>query len=378
MDNAILKVNNLTCIFNEKQDNEVKVIDDFSYTFDKNKIYFIIGNSGSGKSTLVAHFNGLLKSKHGSIWIDGFEINPKNKKIRNAKKLRQKISMVFQFPEYQLFKTTIEKDISFGPIALGIPKEKSKEINKKNFLEIIQKNFLDDIKNYFEIKNEFENIIDFFVENKIKYFIKIFEKKDYGFLLLKKEKKVWKKKIEFETKTSDDYAHEISMKYLNKMGLNNDFLDKSPFELSGGQKRRVAIAGILAIEPSILVFDEPTAGLDPQGEHEMMQIILDAKSRGQTVIVITHTMDQVLETGDEVIVMEKGKILFSGEPYSIFSNKELYEKTNMEKPKIIEIIDGLIEKDKIFKKLYEIKPKNVNELSNAINSIIINRNKKGT
>lgn len=367
----ILKVKNLTCKFNEKQENEFIAIDDFSYDFKRNKIYFIIGNSGSGKSTLVAHFNGLLKSKKGNIEIEDFLIDEKHKRIKNAKKLRRLVSMVFQFPEYQLFKTTIEKDISFGPVALGIPKIESKKINTENLKKELLTKYLEIILETFNIhEKQYDSFDQFLLENKVEFDFKIYDKKDYASVVLKYNNKVWKNKILYSTKTPDDYAHEISIKYLNMLGLPNEYLDRSPFELSGGQKRRVAIAGILAIEPKILIFDEPTAGLDPQGEQEMMEIILNAKKHGQTVIVITHVMDQVLEIGDEVIVMKDGKLLYSGEPYEIFTKKELYEETKMEKPKIIDIIDNLTEKDKRFVKLYEEKPRTIDELVNAIEKIV--------
>lgn len=371
MNDFILKVSNLTCKFNEKQPNEFIAVDNFSYNFERNKIYFIIGNSGSGKSTLVTHFNGLLKSKYGDILVDDFLISGKQRKIKNAKKLRRIISMVFQFPEYQLFKTTIEKDISFGPIALGIPKIKSKELNKENLYDVLLKKFIVEICEKLNIKkSEYSDFDEFLnLENvNIKFSVKA--KKDYAKVILKKDNKKWTSTINFMTKTEDDYAHELAIKYLTRMGLNEMFLDRSPFDLSGGQKRRVAIAGILAIEPKILIFDEPTAGLDPQGEHEMMEIILEAKKNGQTVIVITHTMDQVLEVGDEVIVMDKGKILYSGTPYEIFTNPDLYTRTKMEKPKIIDLIDDLSKKDKRFLKLYDYKPRNTEELIDAIKKII--------
>ncbi len=368
--NSILKVENLTCVFEESDGNEFKAIDNFSYDFKENKIYFIIGNSGSGKSTLVAHFNGLLKSKQGNIYVDNFHISDKSKKIKHTKELRKIISMVFQFPEYQLFKSTIEKDISFGPFTLGIPQQKSKEVNILNLKNTLIQKHWDEIKSSLSINNDYEDFDKFIESEQVIFKYKIHDKKDYANVVLKTKFKKFVKRIEFNTKTTDDYAHELSIKYLTKMGLNETFLDKSPFELSGGQKRRVAIAGILAIEPKILIFDEPTAGLDPQGEHEMMQVILDAKNRGQTIIVITHTMNQVLEIGDEVIVMDEGKIIFSGEPYEVFTNKELYEKTNMEKPNIIELIDNLCEKDKRFVKLYEEKPKTVDQLVIAIKKIV--------
>lgn len=374
MEKTILEVKNLTCIFNEKTNNEFKAIDNFSYNFKENKIYFIIGNSGSGKSTLVAHFNGLLKSKYGEINVGNFKIPEKKRKIKNVKTLRRIISMVFQFPEYQLFKTTIEKDISFGPIALGIPKIKSHEINLLNLKKEIFGKELNNICEFFNISNKNYSSFNEMLENeKINFKYKIYPKKDFGKFSLIRNNKKYTKKILFSTKTPDDYAHELAIKYLTRMGLDESYLDRSPFELSGGQKRRVAIAGILAIEPKILIFDEPTAGLDPQGEQEMMQIILDAKKHGQTIIVITHTMDQVLEIGDEVIVLDKGKILFSGTPYEIFTNKDLYEKTKMEKPKVIDFIDDLSKKEKRFNILYNFKPRNSLELVHAIKKITMEK-----
>lgn len=368
-DNYILKVKNLTCVFKESDDKEFKAIDDFSFNFEKNKIHFIIGNSGSGKSTLVSHFNGLIKSKKGTIEVGDFLISENKKKVKNTKKLRRIISMVFQFPEYQLFKSTIEKDISFGPETLGIPKIKSKEINNENFKKTFFEKHLFDLCNFYNIRNNYDNFDELISKENLKTKIKIYDKKDFGKIVFSKNNIKYKKKVEFNTVTPEDYAHELSKKYLTKLGLDESYLEKSPFELSGGQKRRVAIAGILAIEPEILIFDEPTAGLDPHGEQEMMNIILEAKNRGQTLIVITHTMDHVLEVGDNVIVMDKGKVAFSGSPYEVFTNKRLYEETKMEKPKIIDLIDNLCKKDKRFVKLFEEKPRNVDELVKSIKKI---------
>lgn len=375
----ILEVKNLTCKFNENHENEIVAIDDFSFDFERNKIHFIIGNSGSGKSTLVTHFNGLLKSKKGDIRIDDFWINGKKKKIKNTKKLRRLISMVFQFPEYQLFKTTIEKDISFGPISLKIPKIKTKELNYVSLKEKIITSHIHEIFTKLNISNDnqIDDLDEFVTKNNLEFKYKIYSEKDYAKVKFidNKTKTKWASKIFFKTITNGDYVHEISKKYLVRMGLDESYLDRSPFGLSGGQKRRVAIAGILAIEPKILIFDEPTAGLDPKGEQEMMEIILDAKRNGQTVIVITHTMDQVLEVADNVLVMDQGKILMHGEPYDIFTNKDLYEKSKMEKPKIIDLIDTLVEKDKKFNILYERKPRTIEQLSGEIKKIL-EKNKK--
>ncbi|WP_027123961.1 ATP-binding cassette domain-containing protein [Mycoplasmoides pirum] len=284
-----LSVSNLMCIFNEKTPDAYIALSNINYTFKKNKIYCIIGDSGSGKSTLVTHFNGLLVSKYGEIWVKNFHLGGKKTKIKNVKKLRKIISMVFQFPEYQLFKDTVEHDIMFGPVALGASKQDGRRLAEK---------------------------------------------------------------------------------YLKKMGLDNSYLEKSPFELSGGQKRRVAIAGILAIESEAIIFDEPTAGLDPQGENEMMQIILESKAKNKTVFVITHQMEKVLEIADEIIVLSKGQIINSGTPYQIFTNKDLLKSTTIITPPVIRVIDDLVAKDERFKKLYDYEPRTVDELSKAINKVI--------
>lgn len=179
-DNYILKVKNLTCVFKESDDKEFKAIDDFSFNFEKNKIHFIIGNSGSGKSTLVSHFNGLIKSKKGTIEVGDFLISENKKKVKNTKKLRRIISMVFQFPEYQLFKSTIEKDISFGPETLGIPKIKSKEINNENFKKTFFEKHLFDLCNFYNIRNNYDNFDELISKENLKTKIKIYDKKDFG------------------------------------------------------------------------------------------------------------------------------------------------------------------------------------------------------
>lgn len=213
------------------------------------------------------------------------------KKIKNFRQLRREIGMVFQFPEYQLFKDTIEKDIMFGPIALGIKKEEAKRRAKL---------------------------------------------------------------------------------YLNKLSMGDEYLPRNPFGLSGGQKRRVAIAGILAIETDVLIFDEPTAGLDPVGEQETMKMIKEIQQTGKTIFVITHTMDHVLEVADEVLVLNDGEIIKHGDPYSIFLDEEIITSTSIDTPKVIKTIKALIKKDKRFEKLIDYKPKTIDELNNAIIDLIQN------
>ncbi|MDR2462145.1 MAG: ATP-binding cassette domain-containing protein [Mycoplasmataceae bacterium] len=286
----IISIKDLRVSYDKKKPIESTLIESFSYDFEPGKIYFIIGNSDAGKTTLVKHFNGLLKSNQGTINVNDFIIDPKKKKIKNFKKLRKMISMVFQFPEYQLFKDTVAKDIMFGPINLWTKKEEAKKLAKEK---------------------------------------------------------------------------------LEMLGMSADtYFSRSPFALSGGQKRRVAIAGILAINPEIIIFDEPTAGLDPAGEQMMMDIIGDLKKEGKTVIVVTHVMSQVLQMADETLLLGNKKLLLSGNPYEIFTNDKIIEENYLDKPSIIKIIDRLYEVDKRFKKLYEMRPRNANDFVDCISKII--------
>ncbi|WP_412032358.1 ATP-binding cassette domain-containing protein [Malacoplasma muris] len=363
--NDIVLINNLHCVFNEGQENQVNALNGVDLSFEKNKIHFIIGNSGSGKSTLVYHFNGLIKSKKGDLNINNFLILGNKRKIKNPKKLRRIVSMVFQFPEYQLFKDTILKDISFGPKVLGIPKIKAEKYNLEIIKEYIKNEheFKNKIIHYFNI-NDFDKFLDD-LNLKIKYN----KKTKLTKIKIIYNKKSYSTNISINYKTTDDISYDDSLKYLEEMGLDESYLERNPFGLSGGQKRRVAIAGILAIEPNILIFDEPTAGLDPMGEQEMMETILRAKNKGQTIVVITHTMDHVLQIGDNVIVLKDGKPFLSGDPYDVFLNPKLLTETKMEVPKIIDIINRLVSKDKKYKKLYELKPRTIEELSAAITKI---------
>ncbi len=287
-----IKISDLSIIFNKSKHNQFTLLSKLNLNFFSNKIYFIVGNSGVGKTTLVHHLNGLLKSSDGDIFVEDIAILGKNRKIKDVKKLRKLISIVFQFPEYQLFKSTVEDDIIFGPLNFGLKKVEAKKIAKF---------------------------------------------------------------------------------YLNMVGLDDTFLSACPFNLSGGQKRRVAIAGILAIEPKIIIFDEPTAGLDPKGEKQIIDIIKKLKDKGKTIIVISHTMDIALEIADDILLIDKKTITFSGEPYTLFANNQLLATTNVVKPKIIQIIDCLVHHNKNFVLLYSIKPKTIAELARGINDVLIKK-----
>lgn len=282
-------VDHLKVYYEEKTQNETLVFTDVNQKFEKGKIYFIVGDSGAGKTTLVAHFNGLLKSKYGNIFVDDSKIIGKKRGIKNFKKMRRSVGMVFQFPEYQLFKSSVIHDVMFGPRNLGV---KRLPAMRRAYRALLQ------------------------------------------------------------------------------MNLDPKFYRRSPFDLSGGQKRRVAIAGILAIDPSIFVFDEPAAGLDPEGINEMLNIIHDLNKKGKTIFVITHDMNHVLQLADKVIFIANKTIAAFDEPYKIFTNSEILKNSTLIKPNVIRTIEKLVEKNPKFNKLYDLKPRNVNELAIAIDKVI--------
>lgn len=203
----------------------------------------IIGHTGSGKSTLLQHLNALLQPTKGRVTLGDHIINSE-KKEKNLRKVRQKVGIVFQFPEHQLFEETVEKDICFGPMNFGVSKDEAK-------------------------------------------------------------------------KRAKELVHQV--------GLPEEVLEKSPFDLSGGQMRRVAIAGVLAMEPEVLVLDEPTAGLDPRGRKEIMEMFYRLhKEKNLSTILVTHSMEDAAIYADEIIIMHQGEIKRKGAPREIFSDpKEL-------------------------------------------------------
>ncbi len=285
-----LMLDNLKIVFDPKTPDEHIVLEPTTLSLEKNKIYFIIGDSGVGKTTLITHFNGLLKSKHGNIFLlNNCKIYGKKRHIPKYKKLRKTVGMAFQFPEYQLFKDNIVKDVMFGPINLGVKKIKAEVLAKK---------------------------------------------------------------------------------YLKLMGIGEDLFSHSPFELSGGQKRRVALAGILAIQPEILVFDEPAAGLDPTGISSILNLIKDLKNQNKTIIITTHDMNQVLQMADKVIVLADKKVKYFDTPYNIFRNKELLASTTIIKPMVIQMIDLLISQNKKFTSLYDMQPKTIEELAKCLIKLV--------
>ncbi len=251
---SFLSVENLTHVYGSGAPGSKVAIKDISFSLEKGEILGIIGHTGSGKSTLVSHLNGLIKPTEGNILIDGLNIwhNPKE-----IKKIRAKVGLVFQYPEYQLFEETVYKDIAFGPQNLGV--------------------------------------------------------------------------TEGELDKSVRDAAEL-------MKISEDLLDKSPFDLSGGQKRRVAIAGVLAMKPEIVVFDEPTAGLDPIGRETIFRAIKDYRDKyNATVIIVSHSMEDIAAVTDKVLVLNHGEAVMFDSTDKVFANGEQLKALGLGVPIITQV-----------------------------------------
>ena len=281
MQNNLLKVKNLKVTYGKKK-KQVILFDSFNYEFAKDNVYFILGKTGVGKSTLVSYFNGLRKSKTGDIFIKDSAILSSERKIKDYKEIRKIIQLVFQFPEKQIFKSTVLADASFGPENLGFSKDKAKA---------------------------------------------------------------------------------LAIEYLNKLGINDSLFQVSPLTLSSGQKRRIAIAGILAITPDIFIFDEPTVSLDPQAVNEMIDIIKSLKKQHKTIIVISHNTNLALELADEVLILHNKQVISSNNVYELFNDNKVLSTTKLATPNIIETINKLGNSS-----LHKMQPRTIDELADIINS----------
>ena len=250
---------NVSFVYGEKTPFEKLALDNIDLTIKKGEFVGIIGHTGSGKSTLIQHFNGILKPTSGDVFIG--DMNTKDKELAKSG-LRYKIGLVFQYPEYQLFEETIEKDIAFGPKNMGLSEEEVTE-RVKEAMEIVG--------------------------------------------------------LDYEAKK-----------------------DKSPFEISGGQKRRVAIAGILAMKPDILILDEPTAGLDPKGRDELFfQIKRLYEKNNITIVLISHSMEDVAKLVNRIIIMKNGHIHLDKSTKEAFSDVDDLKKVGLNVPQITELMDVL-------------------------------------
>ena len=259
-----IKVEDLTYIYQAGTAMESYALKHISFETADGEFIGLIGHTGSGKSTLIQHLNGLIRATEGHIYYNGEDIYSQG---FSMKKLRQKVGLVFQYPEYQLFEETVAKDIAFGPKNLGLDEE---EINRR-----------------------------------------VREAMDLVRL---------------------DY---------------DKFAEKSPFDLSGGQKRRVAIAGVIAMKPEVLILDEPTAGLDPKAHRDVLEMIVDIHRREKNVTVfVSHNMNDVARLCDKVLVMNGGKCVLQGTPKDVFAEADMLRSMGLDLPDVTQM-------------LYELKQKGV-------------------
>lgn len=248
-------------VYSEKTAYEIHALKDINLKIEDGEFIGIIGHTGSGKSTLIQHLNGLVKATSGGIYYKGQDIYDED---FNMKELRGKVGLVFQYPEHQLFETTIFADVCFGPLNQGLSK----------------------------------------------------------------------KEAELQAFTA-----------LRSVGLPEEYWYQSPFELSGGQKRRVAIAGVLAMKPEVLVLDEPTAGLDPQGRDEILdQVAKMHKELGMTIILVSHSMEDVAKYVDRLIVMNHGSVMFDGTPKEVFRHYQELEAVGLAAPQVTYLMHELRKK----------------------------------
>ena len=256
-----LRLEDVSYVYSPDTPFEKEALSQVSIEFKEKRTTGIIGHTGSGKSTVAQLLNGLLRPASGRVLLDGKDIfeNP-----REIAKVRFRVGLVFQYPEYQLFEETVFRDIAFGPTNMGLDEE--------------------------EIKRRVLSAARF-------------------------------------------------------VGLPEELLDKSPFELSGGQKRRVAIAGIMAMEPDVIVLDEPAAGLDPRGRDEIFSGIRKwREERGATVILISHSMEDMAMYADDIVVMKEGRVLISGTVDEVFCHAELIETSGLLIPQITSMTNKLSSK----------------------------------
>lgn len=240
---------------------QIQALKDINLKIDDGQFIGIIGHTGSGKSTLIQHLNGLIRATSGTIYFNGEDIYADD---YNMKDLRSQVGLVFQYPEHQLFETTIFEDVCFGPKNQGLDK-----------------------------------------------------------------------------KTVELRAFEA----LHNVGFPDELYDQSPFDLSGGQKRRVAIAGVLAMKPQVLILDEPTAGLDPAGRDEILNLIAKMhKELGITVILVSHSMEDVAKNVERIIVMNSGEVMYDGTPKDVFHHYKELEAVGLAAPQVTYLMHELKEK----------------------------------
>ncbi|MBQ4186367.1 MAG: energy-coupling factor transporter ATPase [Firmicutes bacterium] len=266
-----IELRDVSYVYNEGLPSEHRALSHINVTFREGEFCAIIGHTGSGKSTLIQLLNGLLKPTSGEVFLNGENIfeepqtrSKKKRREARAKKMlavRQKVGLVFQYPEHQLFEMTVAEDVAFGPRNMQLPQEEIKKRVKEAMAMV---------------------------------------------------------------------------------GLDKSYRKKSPFELSGGQKRRVAIAGVLAMKPDFLILDEPTAGLDPQGRDEILgQMKQLREEQGIAILLVSHSMDDVARYADRVVAIEEGELKYDGKPEEVFSHADELKAMGLGIPQVTELAEQL-------------------------------------
>lgn len=254
----IISVKNLTHSYTDGASYKTDAIKNVSFDINKGEIVGIIGHTGSGKSTLIQHLNGLIKADKGHIFINGNDIWENPKEIT---KIRYKVGLVFQYPEYQLFEETAYKDIAYGPSNMGLSQSE--------------------------------------IDSRVRMAAQM-------------------------------------------VGITGDMLSQSPFDFSGGEKRRVAIAGVIAMQPDVLIMDEPSAGLDPLGRKMIFDLIKSYRDKtGSTVIVVSHNMDDIAAYADRIMVMNKGELVMFDTPQNVFYDSKVLNSLSLELPSAARIAEKL-------------------------------------
>ena len=279
-----ITVKDLSYVYNPKSPYETVALDGITLEIKTGEFVAVCGRTGSGKTTFVQHLNALVTPQSGELVVEGLNLTEKNKKLRREmlKKLRGKVGMVFQYPEYQLFAGTVYEDVAFGPTNMGLSKEE--------------------------------------IDDRVRAAIKA-------------------------------------------VGLDFESISRqSPFEISGGEKRRAALAGVLAMNPNILVLDEPTAGLDPLGKEEILNLVVKLnKENGLTVIMVSHDVNEVYEYTDRTIVFSQGKVLFNMATRDLFTRVDV-ANYGLEEPQLA-IISKILAKNGI---VLKGENRNVKDMTAAI------------
>ena len=272
-----IEVRHLTHTYSQGSAFQATAIMDVNLTIQDGEFIGVIGHTGSGKSTLVQHLNGLLTPTSGQVLIDGEDMNQKGV---DRRRIRQKVGLVFQYPEYQLFDETVRADIAFGPKNMGLSAE--------------------------ECDSRVARAASF-------------------------------------------------------CGVDEKMLARSPFELSGGQKRRAAIAGVLAIDPEVLVLDEPAAGLDPRGREEILGGLMDyQKQRQSTMLIISHSMEDIAKYADSILVLKEGEVFLFGTVEEVFADAQRLFDSSLDLPQITKLFvelqkRGLADRTDVYTVGYAVK-----------------------